>query len=175
MLGHPTEYAEAVGALGQVVPKRPAGLSIRKRPITRSQTNLDMNVEESGPVRADEFDLQRVDEFSPTSADEYVVQEAEKLKHVLAPILPSKAEVESDNVSHLPFWFGALRVSMAEDFHLVIAKLTRRSCRTDTDCLCGLRVLLGNRKTEHMKHFQCSSCETARAKAFGVTLCRRRV
>ena len=116
MLGRPTEYAEAVGALGQVVPKRPAGLSVS--PITRSQTNLDMHVKESGPVRADEFDLQRVDEFGPTSADGYVVQEAEELKHVLAPIAPSKAEVESHNVSHLPFWFGALRVSVAEDFSL---------------------------------------------------------
>ena len=32
-------------------------------PITRSETNLDMNVEESGPVRAGEFGLERVDEF----------------------------------------------------------------------------------------------------------------
>ena len=51
----------------------------------------------------------RVDEFGPTDADEDMVQEAEELKHVLAPILPSKAEVESHNVSHLPFrsWCSA--------------------------------------------------------------------
>ena len=110
-----------------------------------------MNVKESGPVRADEFDLQRVDEFGPTSADEDVVQEAEKLKHVLAPMLPSKVEVESDNVSHLPFWFGALRVSMAEDFHLVIAKLTRRRQNRYRLSL-WITGSLGNRKTEHMKH-----------------------
>ena len=54
MLGRQTEFTEAVGAPGQVVPKRPAGLSVS--PITRSETNLDMNVEESGPVHADEFD-----------------------------------------------------------------------------------------------------------------------
>ena len=58
-------------------------------------------------MRADEFDPERV-EFGP-NADEDVVQEAEELKHVLAPVLPSKAEVESHNVSHLPFrsWCSA--------------------------------------------------------------------
>ena len=84
---------------GQVVPKPPAGLSVS--PISRSETNPDVNVEESDPVRADEF--------GPTSADEDVVQEAEELEHVPAPILPSKAEVESHNVAHLPFrsWCSA--------------------------------------------------------------------
>ena len=68
-----------------------------------------MNVEESGPLRADEFGRERVDEFDPRDADEDVVQEAEELMHVPAPILPSKAEVESHNVSHLPFrsWCSA--------------------------------------------------------------------
>ena len=79
MLGRQTEFTEAVGAPGQVVPKRPAGLSVS--PITRSETSLDVNVEERGPVRADEFD-ERVHEFGPTDADEDVVQEAEELKHV---------------------------------------------------------------------------------------------
>ena len=59
---------------------QPAGLSVS--PITRSETNLDVSVEESGPVRADEFDPLRVDEFGPTNADEDVVQEAEELKRV---------------------------------------------------------------------------------------------
>ena len=60
-------------------------------------------------MRADEFDPERVDEFGPTDADEGVVQEAEELKHVPAPILPFEAEVESHNVSHLPFrsWCSA--------------------------------------------------------------------
>ena len=60
-------------------------------------------------MRADEFDPVRVDELGPTDADEDVVQDAEEMKHVPAPILPSKAEVESHNVSHLPFrsWCSA--------------------------------------------------------------------
>ena len=68
-----------------------------------------MSVEESDPVRADEFGPVRVDEFGPTDAGEDVVQEAEDLKHVPAPVLPSKAEVESHNVSRLPFrsWCSA--------------------------------------------------------------------
>ena len=71
----------------------------------------------------------RADEFGTTSADEDVVQEAEELKHVLAPILPSKAEVESHNVSHLPFRNWCSAVSVAEVFHLVIAKSTRKRRR----------------------------------------------
>ena len=102
MLGRQTEFTEAVGAAGQVVPKRPAGSSVS--PISRSEIGLDVNVEESGPVRADdEFDPERVDEFGPTDADEDVVQEAEELEHVSAPIFPFKVEVESHNVSRLPF------------------------------------------------------------------------
>ena len=95
-LGRQTEFTETVGAPGQVVPKRPPRLSVS--PISRSDTNLDVNVEESGHVRAYELDPERVDEFGPTDADEDVAQEAEELKHVVAPILPSKAEVESHNI-----------------------------------------------------------------------------
>ena len=101
MLGCQAEFTEAVGAPGRVVPKRPTGLS--ESPISRSETNLDVNVEESCPVRAGDFNPERVDEFGPTDADEDVVQEAEELKHVPAPILSSKAEAEAHNVSHLPF------------------------------------------------------------------------
>ena len=43
-----------------------------------------------------------MEEIGPTSADECVVQEAEELNHVPAPVLPSKAEVEARNVSHPP-------------------------------------------------------------------------
>ena len=62
---------------------------------------MDVSVEESGPVS--------VEEFGPASFDEDVVQEAEELKHVPAPVLPSNAEVESHNVSRLPFrsWCSA--------------------------------------------------------------------
>ena len=76
-------------------------------PITRLETNLDVNVAESGLVRADEVAPERVDKCGPTDAD--VVQETEELKHCPAPILPSKADVESHNVSHLPFrsWCSA--------------------------------------------------------------------
>ena len=49
-----------------------------------------MRADESGPVRVDEF------------ADEDMVQESEELRHVQAPVLPSEAEVEAHNVSHLP-------------------------------------------------------------------------
>ena len=49
VLGRQSEFTEAVGAPGQVVPLRPAGLSVS--PITRSETNLDMSVKESGPVK----------------------------------------------------------------------------------------------------------------------------
>ena len=58
-----------------------------------------------------------------------MVQEAQELKHVPAQILLSKAEVEAHNVSHLPFRSGALRVSVAEDSRLVVAKLTRKRRR----------------------------------------------
>ena len=123
MLGRQTELAEAVGAPGQVVPRRLAGLSASR--ITRSETNLDVSVEESVPLRADEIGLVRVDKFGP--ADEDVVQEAEELNHVPAPT----SEV------------GALRVSVAGDFHLVIAKLTRKRSLQNKYLLslCGLRVL----------------------------------
>ena len=56
-----------------------------------------MRADGSGPVRADGF------------ADEGMAQEAEELKSVPAPVLPSKEEVEAHNVSHLPFrsWCSA--------------------------------------------------------------------
>ena len=66
----------------------------RLAPLVKSCPNVDVNVEESGPVRADEFGLVRADEFGPASADEDVVQEAQELKHVPAPVLLSNAEVE---------------------------------------------------------------------------------
>ena len=64
MLGRQRKFAktlgtETVGALGQVVPKRLAGLSVST--ISRSKTSLD----EFDPERAGEFDLERVDEYGP--------------------------------------------------------------------------------------------------------------
>ena len=66
MLGRQIEFTETVGAPGQVVPKLPAGLPVS--PISRFEA--------------------RFDEFDPTDADEHVVQEAEELKRVPAPIFP---------------------------------------------------------------------------------------
>ena len=56
-----------------------------------------MRTDGSGPVRVDGF------------TDEDMTQEAEELKSVRAPVLPSKEEVEARNVSHLPFrtWCSA--------------------------------------------------------------------
>ena len=153
------------------MPKRPAVLSVS--PITRSETNLDVSVEESGPVRADESGPVRVDEFCPTSADEDVVQEAEELKHVPAQILPSKAEVVAHDVPHVPFrsWCSACvrgrRLSLG---HRKVDPKTK-AYRLSVWIMGSLDDL----KTDHMTHFQCSPCETTTAKASGVTPCRRRV
>ena len=58
---------------------------------------------------------------------------------------------------------GALRVSVAEDFHSVIAKLTRKRRRQNRYALSlWITGSLGNGKTKQMTHFQCSLCETAR-------------
>ena len=68
---------------------------------------------------------------------------------------------------------GALRLSVAEDFHWVIAKLTRKQRRQNRYRLSlWITGYLGNRKTDHMTRFQCSSCEIARVKASGVTQCQ---
>ena len=145
-------------------------------PITRSETNLDVSVEESGPLCADELGLVRADDFGPTSSDDDVVQEAEELKHVLAPILPSQPKVEPHNVSHLPFRSWCSACVRGVDFHLVIAKSARtRRKQTRYRLSSWTMGSSGNRKTEHRTHFQCSSCESARAKTSGVTQCRRRV
>ena len=147
--------------------KRLAPLVKSCSPMTRSETNLDASVEESGPVRADEF--------GPTDADEDVVQKAEELKHVPAAILPSKAEVEPHSVSHLQFriWCRAcVRGRGLSLGHRKVDKKTKESEQIPTVWIAGS---LGNLKTEHMTRFQCSSCEIARVKASGVTRCRQRV
>ena len=102
------------------MPKRPAGLSVS--PISRSETSID----EFDPERADEFAPERLDVFGPTDADEDMVQEAEELKHVPAPILPSEAEVESHNVSHLPFRSCCSACVRGRGLPLGIEKLTRK-------------------------------------------------
>ena len=57
------------------------------RPVTIAEPKQGMGAEASDPA----------------SVDEDEVQEAEELKHVPAPVLPSKEEVEAHSVSHLPF------------------------------------------------------------------------
>ena len=165
MLGCPTEFTEAVGAPGQVVPKRQASLSIT--PMTRSETNLDASVEESGPVRADEF--------GPTGADEDVVQKAEELKHVPAAILPSKAEVESHSASHLQFRIWCPACVRGRELSLGHRKVDTKTKEAEQIPTVWITGSLGNLKTEHMTRFQCSSCEIASVKASGVTQCRQRV
>ena len=138
------------------MPKRKAGLP--ESPITSAETNTDVSVEESGPV----------------SVEDDLVQEAEKLKHVPAPVLPSKAEVEAHNVSHLPFTSWCSECVRGPGFSLGHRKVDtktkeryRRSPWTEGSS--------GNWKTEHTTHFQCPQWETARARASGVTRCRQRV
>ena len=87
------------------------------------------------------------------------------------------AEVEAHNVSLICHSeTGALRVSVAEDRHLVIAKSTRRRMRQDRYRLSPWTTgSTGNQETEHVTHFQCSSCEIVRVEASGVTRRRQRV
>ena len=77
-------------------------------------------MEDSGPVRADEFNPERVDEFGPTDADENVVHEAEQLKHVLVQFCPPKLKWNHTTFHICHSEVGALRVAVAvaEDFHL---------------------------------------------------------
>ena len=93
-----TQFTEAFGAFGQAVTKPPGGLPVS--PATNSEANMDVSVEDTGLVS--------VEEFGPTSADEDVVQEADELKHVPAPVFPSKAEV-IPQFYHVPFrsWCAA--------------------------------------------------------------------
>ena len=123
------------------------------------------SAEESGPVRAGESGPVRADEF----ADEDMVQEAEELRHVLPPVLPSGAEVEAHNVSHLPFrsWCSACAFE-AEDFRSVIAELMRKQRRQNRSRQFRWTTgSSGNQKVEHMTRSQCSLCEIAKVKAFG--------
>ena len=117
-------------------------------------------------MRADEFDPERVDEFGPVDADEDVVPEAEELKHVPAPISPSKAVVESHNVSHLPFrsWCSACVRGRGPS-------LVHRKVDTKTQEAEQIPTVWQPEDRAHDTHFQCSSCEIARVKASGVTLC----
>ena len=48
VLDRQANFTKAVGASGRDVPKRPAGLSVS--PVTSARTNMDLKVEESGPV-----------------------------------------------------------------------------------------------------------------------------
>ena len=143
--------------------------------MTRSETNLNVTVEESGPVRADEFRPVRADEFGPTSADEDVVQEAEELKHAPAPILPSEAEVESHIVSHLPFRIWCSACVCGRERSLGHRKVDTKTKEAEQKPAVSVDTFSsGNRTTEHMTHFHAHRA-IARVKASGVTHCRRRV
>ena len=113
-----------------------------------------------GPVRADGF------------TDEDKTQEAEELKSVPDPVLPSKEEVEAHNVSHLPFrsWCSA-----CVSWPRIVAWSSQcrredEGGRTDAHRLRGLHSL-GSPRIERTIHFWCSSCGIARVRAPGVTLC----
>ena len=134
--------------------KRRAGLPVS--PVTRAEANVDASVRESGPVRSDESDTVKADE----SADEDMV-----------PVLPSKAEVEAHNVSHLPFrsWCSAcVRArGLSLGHHKVGTKMNEAEQMPTTGSLSSLRI-------EHTTHSQCSSCEIARGEVSGVIQYRRR-
>ena len=84
MLAREAKSPKAWGTSGRVVHKRPAGSSVR--PVTIAEPSAGEGAETSGPA----------------SVDGDMVQEAEELKSVRVPVLPSKEEVEAHNVSHLP-------------------------------------------------------------------------
>ena len=130
-----------------------------------------MNVEESGPVRADEFGPERVDEFGQTDADEDVVQEADELNDVPAPVLHSKAEVEAHNGSHLPFrsWCSAcVRGELSLGHRKVDTKTEEAEQIPTVSVDYGFFGQPEDRARD-------TSCEIARVDASGVTQCRRRV
>ena len=83
----------------------------------------------------------RVDESVPVSFDEDVAKEAEGLKHVPAPVLPSQSEVNLTMSLICHFGAGALRVFVAGDFLWIITKSPRRRRRQNRFrlSLCGLQ------------------------------------
>ena len=87
VLGRQANFTKAVAVSGRSVPKRQAGLPVSQ--VTSAETNMDVSFEEMVSV----------------TVEEDVVQVAEELKRgsLPAPVLPSTAEVEAHNVSHLPF------------------------------------------------------------------------
>ena len=111
----------------------------------------------------------RADDFGPTDADEDVAQKAEELKYVPAAILPSKAEVESHSVSHLQFRIWCPACVRGRGFSLGHRKIDTKTKEAEQIPTVWITGSLCNLKTEHMTHFQCSSCEIARVKASGVT------
>ena len=85
------------------------------------------------------MDVSVEEEFGPTNFDEDVVQEAEELKHVPAPVLPSKEEVEPYNVSHLPFrsWCSACVRGRGLSLGHRKVDMKNKGGRTNTDYLRG--------------------------------------
>ena len=156
-MGRQRKLAETTGASGRVAPKRPARLPVS--PVTGAEEIGPVRTDGSGPVRADGF------------ADEDVVQEAEELRHVPAPVLPSEAEVDAHHVSHLPFrtWCSAfVRGRGLSLCHRSVDAKTEEAEQIPT-----ISVDCGFFGTEHMTRSRCSLCVIAKAKAFGVMWCRR--
>ena len=166
VLGRQSKFTKAVSIFGRVAPKRAASLPVS--PVTSAETNMVVSVEESGPVS--------VEEFGSANFDEDVVQEAEELKHFLLQFCLPKPKLNYTMFLICHSEVGALRVSVAEDFHLVIAKMTRKRRRQNRFRLSlWITGSSGNRKTEHTIRSHCSSCGIARVKVSGVIKCRRRV
>ena len=157
MLAREAKSPKAFGTSGRVVSKRSAGSSIR--PVTIAEPSPGEGAETSGPA----------------SVEEDMVQEAEGLKSVPAPVPPSTEEVESHNVSHLPLrsWCSACvrGRGLSLGHHKVDAK-TKEAEQIPTVSLDW--VFFGNPRIEHTIRCQCSSCGIARVKVSGVTqYCRR--
>ena len=137
--------SKAFGTSGQVVPKRSAGSSVR--PVTFAERSLGEGAETSGSA----------------SVDEDMVQEAEELKSVPAPVLPSEAEVEAHNVSHLPF----------RSWHHKADAKTKEAEQMPTVSMDYW--FFGQPEDRAHDTLPCSLCVIAKTKAFGVIRCRRRV
>ena len=105
-----------------------------------------------------------------------MIQEAEELKSVPAPVLHSNEEVELTTSLICRSEVGALRVLVAEDCHLAITKWTRRQRKQSRYVLSPwITGSLGSPRTNRTIHSQFSPCGIARVKASGVTQCRRRL
>ena len=105
-----------------------------------------------------------------------MVQEAEELKFVPAPVLPSKEEAEAHDVSHLPFrsWCSACvrGRGLSLGHHEVDAKTTEAERTLTVPVDYGF---FGQPEDRAHDTLPVLIVEIARVKASGVAQCRRRV